>query len=170
MKQVRRRTTAAALAIFIALATLAAASLVMLTRPAASVGFPDTPPWAAAQINWLEANGIAEGYPDGTFGPNLNITRAQAAYWFGNYNRRTSIVKGEDVNPSSSTAFQATTTCPGGRRAIGGGGQTSSSNLFITDSYPSTATAWTVRWESDNDASVDPSFIRVWVLCMPVDP
>jgi hypothetical protein len=170
MKQARRLATAAGIAVFVALAALATASLVVLTGPAGAQ-FSDAPPWAADQINWLADNGIAEGYPDGTFRPDNNITRAQAAFWFGRYNSSISLVHTEVTSPGSSSAFIHTTTCPPGRRAVGGGGRTSASNTFITDSYPSSdtanATGWKVRWETEDNTSVNPGFVRVYALCAP---
>lgn len=43
--------------------------------------FPDvsTDYWAAAQIKELSENGVIVGYPDGTFKPDANVTRAEFA-------------------------------------------------------------------------------------------
>ncbi|MDD3435839.1 MAG: S-layer homology domain-containing protein [Candidatus Gastranaerophilales bacterium] len=43
--------------------------------------FPDVSPdyWAAAQIKELSEKGVIVGYPDGTFKPNNNVTRAEFA-------------------------------------------------------------------------------------------
>ena len=40
--------------------------------------FPDVSAdhWAAAQINDLSDKGVIVGYPDGTFKPDANVTRA----------------------------------------------------------------------------------------------
>ena len=47
---------------------------------AATNCFPDTVGhWAETYICWLVDNGIASGYPDGTYGPSNGITRAEAA-------------------------------------------------------------------------------------------
>lgn len=45
------------------------------------VPFSDVPynHWAVDYIWWLKNNGISVGYPDGTFRPNNNITRAEMA-------------------------------------------------------------------------------------------
>jgi hypothetical protein len=55
---------------------------------------------------------------------------------------------------------------------VGGGGKTSASNTFITDSYPSSDTAnqtgWKVRWETEDNTSVNPGFLRVYALCAPL--
>jgi len=53
--------------------------LLPATGQAASV-FPDVNGhWAEAEINYLYGQGVIGGLPDGTFGVNLPITRAQAA-------------------------------------------------------------------------------------------
>lgn len=43
--------------------------------------FPDVSPnyWAASQINELSEKGVVVGYPDGTFKPDNNVTRAEFA-------------------------------------------------------------------------------------------
>lgn len=43
--------------------------------------YPDVPWsfWAAAEIDWLAERGLVEGSPDGTFGPNEALSRAEAA-------------------------------------------------------------------------------------------
>ena len=35
--------------------------------------------WARGEINYMMAKGILNGYPDGTFRPKNNITRAEIA-------------------------------------------------------------------------------------------
>ena len=57
----------------------AAAFLVMSTAPV--LAYPDVTDdyWAASQINLLSEQGIIVGYPDGTFKPDDNVTRAEFA-------------------------------------------------------------------------------------------
>ena len=43
----------------------------------AAHGFSDVPTWVEDPVRWLAANGYITGYGDGTFRPNLAITRAQ---------------------------------------------------------------------------------------------
>ncbi|PYI52153.1 S-layer homology domain-containing protein [Paenibacillus flagellatus] len=48
--------------------------------PPASTGFPDTEDhWGRAEIASAVQDGIVDGYPDGTFRPNANVTRAEFA-------------------------------------------------------------------------------------------
>ena len=48
-------------------------------RPEAGAGFPDVSDdaWYAEAVRTLAARGILSGYPDGTFQPNQNVTRAE---------------------------------------------------------------------------------------------
>ncbi len=58
---------------------LGAAVLVLTTAP--TMAFPDVSDdyWAAPQINLLSEQGVIVGYPDGTFKPDANVTRAEFA-------------------------------------------------------------------------------------------
>ncbi len=58
---------------------LGAAVLVLTTAPV--MAFPDVADdyWAAPQIKLLSEQGIIVGYPDGTFKPDANVTRAEFA-------------------------------------------------------------------------------------------
>ncbi|MGN0031393.1 MAG: S-layer homology domain-containing protein [Candidatus Gastranaerophilaceae bacterium] len=58
---------------------LGAAVFVLATAPA--MAFPDVSDdyWAAPQINLLSEQGVIVGYPDGTFKPDANVTRAEFA-------------------------------------------------------------------------------------------
>ena len=49
--------------------------------PASAFQFPDVPTnhWASAQIRLLSDQGVIVGYPDGTFKPDDNVTRAEFA-------------------------------------------------------------------------------------------
>ena len=168
MLQARRYAIAAGISIFAVMAMLAAASLVVLTPPAGA-DFTDTPPWASRQINWLADNEIAGGYPDNTFRPDLNITRAQAAYWFGNYNDAM-VRKIGATNPPAGLAFEHTVYCGDQNlRAVAGGGTVNANEVFITDSAPvfSLDQGWRVRWETDSNSTVNPSNLTVSVLCIP---
>ena len=58
---------------------LSVAVLCLMTAPA--FAFPDVSNdyWAAPQIKLLSQQGVIVGYPDGTFKPNGEITRAEMA-------------------------------------------------------------------------------------------
>ena len=66
-----------------------------------------------------------------------------------------------------NTEFFWAATCLDDKRAIAGAGNTSSLNLFVTDSNPVGSNGWAVRWETDNNGAADPSFITVYALCAP---
>ena len=54
----------------------------------ASHQFPDVPTNSTfhADVDWLVDNGITNGYPNGNFGPNDNVTRGQMAAFLHRYN------------------------------------------------------------------------------------
>jgi len=167
--QFRRRTVALALAAFMAVAAVATTSLVLtLTRTAdAGPGFTDTPPWIAPHAAWLRANGIADGYPTNppTFRPDENISRGQAAFWFGNYNNSLELVSSSDTDPVT-TEITHGTPCPPGKRPVAGGGQTDTTNLHLTDSYPHLG-GWVVRFEYTGTVTPVTVTVTAWALCAP---
>lgn len=60
-------------------ALLSVAAIAIGVMPA--LAFPDVSKdyWAASQINLLSEQGVIVGYPDGTFKPDANVTRAEFA-------------------------------------------------------------------------------------------
>jgi hypothetical protein len=74
------------------------------------------------------------------------------------------------TDPGSNTTFFVTATCPFGYRAMAGGGHTSNVDLFITDSYrdASALRQWHTRWETENNASQNPSDVTTVALCRKV--
>lgn len=173
MTDTSRRTLSRALAVLTAVALVAGAALVFtIPRGADAANFKDTPDWAADQINWLVDNGIARGYTeDNTFRPKLNITRAQAAFWFGNYNNTIEIVERGPVG-SSGNQFTHHAACPAGKRAVAGGGTPTppSIDLLMTASQPVLTTGgesrWVTIWTTRNRLSATASF-TLWALCIP---
>jgi hypothetical protein len=167
MIQLSRRTVALALAAFLVLTAIATASLVLtLSRTAdAGPGFTDTPPWIAAHAAWLRDNNIANGYSDGTFRPNDDITRGQAAFWVGNYNNTLELVSSSDTDPVT-TDIAHSASCGPGKRAIAGGGQINTANLHLTDSYPLLG-GWVVRFENVGTVTPVTVTITAWALCAP---
>jgi len=61
---------------------------VIVPKVSAATGcFPDTNGhWAETFICWLSDNGIAGGYPDGTFRPENGVTRAELSVFLSNFN------------------------------------------------------------------------------------
>lgn len=60
---------------------LTAMIIFSVTLPASAFQFPDVPTnhWAADQMDILSDKGVIVGYPDGTFKPDDNVTRAEFA-------------------------------------------------------------------------------------------
>lgn len=58
---------------------LSTAVFILVAAPV--IAFPDVSDdyWAASQINLLSEQGVIVGYPDGTFKPDANVTRAEFA-------------------------------------------------------------------------------------------
>ena len=56
-------------------------SLMVMVAAGCAFAFPDVDGdyWAAKQINELNAKGVIVGYPDGSFKPDENVTRAEFA-------------------------------------------------------------------------------------------
>lgn len=79
MKKVGRGAMAVTLAATLAVPTAALSS----NTAFAAAGFPDEDVlpgvWYESYIQWAVDNGIISGYPDGTFGPEDNVTRGQVA-------------------------------------------------------------------------------------------
>lgn len=79
MKKVGRSALAVTLAATLAVPTAAFSS----NTAYAAAGFPDEDVlpggWYEEYIQWAVDNGIISGYPDGTFGPEDNVTRGQVA-------------------------------------------------------------------------------------------
>ena len=50
-----------------------------LTGPCGHSPFADVPAWVADAVDWAFCLGFVAGYPDNSFGPNLDITRGQLA-------------------------------------------------------------------------------------------
>ena len=65
----------------VAILTIAVMAVFLVPRALASDAFPDVPDshWAHDFIKWLSDNGITSGFPDGTYRPDNNVTRAEMA-------------------------------------------------------------------------------------------
>lgn len=129
--------------------------------------FPDVPPGSPFHddVDWLVDQGIATGFPDGTFRGTDPVNRQQASRWFRNYAGRTQ-VKTSTINPGPSATFSQFVTCPAGTEPVGGGGGTDLNTIFLTASYPS-GQNWAVQFRTANGAAADPSQVTVSVICGP---
>lgn len=58
--------------------------------------------WYALYVNWAAANGITNGYSDGTFGPNRAVTRAEAASLLVRFAQKTGISDLEPINEKAT--------------------------------------------------------------------
>lgn len=152
--------------------TVIAASVGGVASWAADGAFSDVPPTHVfyEEINWAANHGVVTGYGDGTFKPGIAVSRGAAAAYLSRYNETFRLEK-TSFDPGSNQAWIGIASCDPGERALAGGGAISMGSISITDSNPlPEGDAWRVRWESDNDAIVDPSGIEVLALCAPAPP
>jgi hypothetical protein len=115
-------------------------------------------------ITWAADNGIATGYSDGKFRPNDPVSRGASVAFLHRYNNALTIVHHAGTI-TAATQHTNTVDCPSGKRPLSGGGSTNQVNLMLTDIVIS-ATAVTVRWESDDNVSLTGSS-DAWALCAP---
>ena len=120
-------------------------------------------------IGWLIEQGIANGFPDGTFKPKDSITREQMAFWVGNFSDELELVSSVAIASGTLSFLASFTICPAGKRALMGSGQSTTTDVFITDSFPSSNhDRWPARWEKEGDVNIpNPAEFTVWVLCGP---
>ena len=61
-----------------------------------------------------------------------------------------------------------TVPCPGDKRPLAGGGTIGLSDAWIKESFPSgLVNGWFIRFETENNAVVDPPFATGYALCAP---
>lgn len=129
--------------------------------------FADVPPSHPFfdEIEWMNANGIAGGYNDGSYRPGAPVSRAAMAAFMARLNDAYYLTDTGSVS-ATGTSLSNTADCDDGDRAIAGGGRTTSIELYLTDSHPTTSgDGWTVRWEFASGSSS--ANIQVWALCAP---
>ncbi|MDR0813902.1 MAG: S-layer homology domain-containing protein [Oscillospiraceae bacterium] len=75
--------------------------------PAQTTGFSDVPAgeWYTKPVYWAKENGVVSGYPDGTFGPDRPITRAELVVVLYGYARK---IEGKDVSGGTELTFADT--------------------------------------------------------------
>ena len=137
----------------------------------------------------LATKGIAQGCGPDAYCPDAPVTRGQMATFLhrasGNAPGIAPSVNADTVDgldstqlgasgyevvvgapvTEANTVVVASATCPAGKKPVGGGGSTDAENFFITDSLPQNQMNWTVRWESDNDATL-PVTAQAFVICI----
>jgi S-layer homology domain len=116
-------------------------------------------------VGWMAQHGIASGFPDGNFRPTESVNRQQASRWFRNYNSSLQVVVNQ-LNPPAGSAFHVDADCGPLARPIAGGGIETAVDVYMRRSGP-VGNTWSVSWESENNAVVDPSLIQVFALCAP---
>ena len=126
------------------------------------------------EISWLTDQGLATGFPDGTFDPQGRIKRQQAAFWFANYNDAIYLTE-SPIDPPAGQTFSGQAGCADDDRAVAGGGVVDQASLrddvAIVSSFPTREEGdvdnqWSVEWQTEDDDVVDPT-LTIWALCMP---
>jgi hypothetical protein len=116
-------------------------------------------------IDWMVDQEIADGFSDGTYRPSQPVSRQAMAAFMRRLNNRY-FPHESTANPTANSAFVHTAECPSGQRPMAGGGNVDIANVFVTDSVP-TSTGWSMRFETEGNAILDPGQIYVYVLCGP---
>ncbi|OWY63182.1 hypothetical protein B7486_54470 [cyanobacterium TDX16] len=120
------------------------------------------------EIGWLTDQGIANGYPDGTFRGGDPVTRQAMAAFLARTSSATYLAEHEE-DPVGGINWSAHAECDEGDRALGGGGFINQGEIMVTGSAPGGAEGerWYVTFESDDNTVINPSVLRVWALCAP---
>jgi hypothetical protein len=120
------------------------------------------------EIDWLVDSGIANGFPDGTYRPAQPVSRQAMAAFLARGLAGPHLVS-QNSDPALGSTFQGSVLCPEGEQAIAGGGRVNFADIFLTDSVPNDeqATGWSVRFESDDNAPLNPTGMTIWALCRP---
>lgn len=138
----------------------------------ASHQFGDVPDESAFHddISWMAENDITTGYADGTFRPGEPVSRQAMAAFMHRLASSYEWVHSSS-NPGSGNIFSHGTTCPDGRMALGGAGEAEPTIVQVISERPTFgqggAVGWSVTWSAAVGGNVDPSLLRVWVLCGP---
>jgi hypothetical protein len=124
------------------------------------------------EIDWMVANGITEGYEDGTFRPTNPVSRQAFAAFLSRYSDSIQSVT-NPVDPGPGTLFSVQANCPPGKRAVAGGALAPVTNptglgLAMVRSNPSLGSAgWQVAFAPIDGKTTDPATIAVTALCVP---
>ena len=134
----------------------------------ASHQYPDVPDgaWYHDDVGWLTDNNIAVGFPDGTYRPNNDVTRAEIATLL---HRTADATKPDPVAVSANYAVawnsddtkMVTVLCPAGTKVSGGGGSLTGFtaalvNVALQNSYPlSDLSGWHAQAHEINATATD---------------
>jgi hypothetical protein len=134
----------------VAILTIAVLAVFLVPTALASDAFPDVPDshWAHDFISWLFNNGITSGFPDGTYRPDNNVTRAEMAVFVQQVAGAGSagpVTDADKLDGLDSTAF-----LQGGTIVTTTGGTAWLSH----NSAPSTVNRWISGTEFSGDGSV----------------
>lgn len=131
------------------------------------------------EIEWGAANGIVDGYADGTFRPTNPVSRQAAIAFLSRYNDELELLHASAALSPAATGGTVVAVCPAGKRALAGGGYTPMNALGITSSAPQTsaggvaidptqAVRWRVRFDTTHGDTIgSPVTASAWVLCAP---
>lgn len=130
------------------------------------------------EVEWAAANGIVEGYGDGTFRPANVVTRQAAVAFLARYNTSLEVRHASVLIDDGFTGGAVNVSCPAGQRPLAGGGYAASTELVMQDSYPITplgaaatdpltANRWRVVWRTLGPPLATQATAHGWVLCAP---
>jgi hypothetical protein len=121
------------------------------------------------QIDWIAGNGIASGFPDGTYRPGAPVSRQAMAAFIGRTSDSFRLIESVG-NPAPGTEFTTWVLCPLRGRAIAGGGRVDVPDTFLAESSSDLGGhGWRVRFETEDGVQRDPSELHLWLLCVPDD-
>ncbi|MCC5950917.1 MAG: S-layer homology domain-containing protein [Acidimicrobiia bacterium] len=141
---------------------------------ARSGGFSDVPPGHpfAAEINWMAANDIAGGFPDGSFRPTDPVSRQAFAAFLARYaGSGRWVANGLLGEVKSGTILEASAVCPSGTMPVAGGAGASSHVVLNTNAPLLTGPTrgWRAEWRTPAGTATTAN-VQVWAYCVPVAP
>jgi hypothetical protein len=117
-------------------------------------------------IEWAATNGIAGGYPDGSFRGSEPVTRQAMAAFLGRTIDGVRLVR-IAVDPPPGTSFTTWALCGLRGRALAGGARIDVPDTYLADSSARDGHQWQVRFETEDGVQRDPAQLEMWMLCVP---
>jgi hypothetical protein len=114
-------------------------------------------------IDWLTDNEITEGFSDGTFRPNGNVTRGAMAAFLHRQSDATRTVV-DSVDFTSETVVTGQVACPAGTRLIGGGSTVVANGAMDMEASGPIFGQWAARHTSFVPRS---GTLAIMATCMP---